>query len=49
MKNEVISTKVEHLPINTMDDIIDIKGYSDVTKLFPCDQICEKLISKNKR
>ena len=34
MKNEVISTKVEHLPINTMDDIIDIKGYSDVTKLF---------------
>ena len=34
MKNEVISSKVEHLPINTMDDTIDIKGYSDVTKLF---------------
>ena len=26
MKNEVISSKVEHLPINTMDNIIDIKG-----------------------
>ena len=34
MKHEVISSKVEHLPINTMDDTIDIKGYSDVTKLF---------------
>ena len=34
MKNEVISSKVEHLPINTMDNIIDIKGYSDVMKLF---------------
>ena len=32
MKNEVISSKVEHLPINTMDNIIDIKGYSDVMK-----------------
>ena len=32
MKNEVISSKVEQLPINTMDNIIDIKGYSDVTK-----------------
>ena len=28
-----------------MDNIIDIKGYSDVMKLFR-DQICEKLISK---
>ena len=26
MKNEVISPKVEHLPINTVDNIIDIKG-----------------------
>ena len=34
MKNKVISSKVEHLPINTIDNIIDIKGYSDVTKLF---------------
>ena len=34
MKNKVISSKVEHLPINTTDNIIDIKGYSDVTKLF---------------
>ena len=34
MKNEVISSKVEHLPINTMDNIIDIKAYSDIMKLF---------------
>ena len=36
IKNEVIYSKVEHLPIpiNTMDNIIDIKGYSDVIKLF---------------
>ena len=34
IKNEVISSKVEHLPINIMDNIIDIKGYSDVMKLF---------------
>ena len=34
MKNELISSKVEHLPINTMDNIIDIKGYSNVMKLF---------------
>ena len=34
MKNEVISFKVEHLPINTMGNIIDIKGYTNVTKLF---------------
>ena len=29
----VTSSNVEHLPINTMDNIIDIKGHSDV-KLF---------------
>ena len=34
IKNEVISSKVEHLLNNTMDNIIDIKGYSDVMKLF---------------
>ena len=34
MKNEVIFSKVEHLPSNTMDNIIDIKGYSDIMKLF---------------
>ena len=34
IKNEVIYSKVEHLPINTMDNIIDIKDYSDVIKLF---------------
>ena len=34
MKKEVISSKVEHLPINTVDNIIDIKGYSNVMKLF---------------
>ena len=34
IKNEVISSKVEHLPVNIMDNIIDIKGYSDVMKLF---------------
>ena len=34
MRNEVISSKVEHLPINTMDNIIDIKAYSDIMKLF---------------
>ena len=33
IKNELICFKVEHLPI-TMDNIIDIKGYSDVMKLF---------------
>ena len=35
IKNEVISSKAEHLPIIIMDNIID--------------QICEKLVSKNKR
>ena len=34
IKNEVISSKVEYLPINTLDNIIGIKGYSDVVKLF---------------
>ena len=34
IKNEVIYSKVEHLSINTMDNIIDIKDYSDVIKLF---------------
>ena len=33
IKNELICSKVEHLPI-IMDNIIDIKGYSDVMKLF---------------
>ena len=26
--------EIEYLPINTMDSIIDIKGHSDVMKLF---------------
>ena len=34
MKNEVISSNVEHLPSNAMDNIFGIKGYSDVMKLF---------------
>ena len=34
IKNEVISSKVEHLPINTMDNVSDIKGYSGVMNLF---------------
>ena len=34
MKNEVISSNVEHLPSNAMDNVFGIKGYSDVMKLF---------------
>ena len=52
MENEVISFKVEHLPINTMDNIIDIKGYSNVMKLFRVTALVIRFvenISKNKR
>ena len=34
IKNEVNSSKLEHLPINTMDNTIGIKNYSDVIKSF---------------
>ena len=34
IKNEVNSAKFEHLPVNVMHNTIDIKGYSDVIKLF---------------
>lgn len=32
--NEVIYSKVEHLPINIIENIIHYKGYSDVIKFF---------------
>ena len=44
IKNEVISSKVEHLPINTMDNVSDIKGYSDVMKLFRVNDLVVRFV-----